>query len=104
MTAQVNSLLTQLHSTLGANSSTTTYTFTRNLYYRMVDTDILHLQQFLNTHGFVIAASGAGSPGQETTMFGLLTYKALIKFQTSVGLPATGYFGPMTRKVIQKGK
>jgi peptidoglycan hydrolase-like protein with peptidoglycan-binding domain len=58
------------------------------------------LQQWLNAHGFVIAATGPGSPGNETTTFGILTDKALIKFQRSQGLPATGYLGPLTRAAL----
>ena len=30
----------------------------------------------------------------------LYTYAALIKFQEAHGLPATGYFGPLTRAAI----
>jgi peptidoglycan hydrolase-like protein with peptidoglycan-binding domain len=62
--------------------------------------DIRPLQQFLNTHGFRVASSGPGSPGNETTKFGALTYQALVKFQKAHGLPATGYLGPMTRSLI----
>jgi peptidoglycan hydrolase-like protein with peptidoglycan-binding domain len=35
--------------------------------------------------------------------FGGLTKRALIAFQQSVGLPDTGYCGPMTRGVINAG-
>ena len=71
--------------------------------------DILALQQFLNDHGFTLAQSGPGSPGEETDRFGLLTYAALVKFQdahaaeilTPVGLTqGSGYFGPLTRAAI----
>ena len=99
LTLQLNSLLAQTHTT---TTSYTPYNFTRNLYYRMVGTDVLHLQQFLNTHGFVLTTTELGSSGSETTKFGLLTYKALKLFQTSVNLPSTGYFGPMTREVVNK--
>jgi len=75
--------------------------FTHNLSLYATGEDVHSLQQFLNTHGFIVAPTGAGSSGQETTLFGLLTYKALVKFQKSVGLPATGWFGPMTREVIR---
>jgi peptidoglycan hydrolase-like protein with peptidoglycan-binding domain len=63
--------------------------------------DILALQQFLNTHGFQLASTGAGSPGNETDTFGLHTYAALIKFQEAYNLPATGYFGPLTRAAFE---
>ena len=81
---------------------TTTYTFTHNISLHDTGTDVKSLQQFLNSHGFVISKTGAGSPGKETTLFGSLTYKALQKFQKSIGLPATGFFGPLTRAYISK--
>lgn len=67
--------------------------------------DIKNLQIFLNSQGYTVSASGAGSLGNETQYFGPATYKALIKFQnyyassilTPVGLTqGTGYFGPST--------
>jgi peptidoglycan hydrolase-like protein with peptidoglycan-binding domain len=48
--------------------------------------DVQALQVFLNTHGFQIAASGAGSPGKESTTFGAATKAALAQFQQSEGL------------------
>ena len=66
----------------------------------MFDTEVKELQKFLNANGFTIDASGVGSPGKENTFFGALTKKALIKFQKANNLPATGEFGPMTRKLI----
>jgi peptidoglycan hydrolase-like protein with peptidoglycan-binding domain len=70
--------------------------------YQLWDTgdDILALQKFFNTHGFIIATTGPGSPGNETSTFGLLTYAALIKFQSANNLPATGFFGPLTREIM----
>lgn len=60
------------------------------------------LQKFLNNQGFVIANSGIGSLGNETDYFGTLTQQALIKFQTANNIvPASGYFGPLTRGYIQ---
>ena len=64
----------------------------------MSGADVKALQVYLNTHGYVIASSGAGSPGNETTKFGGATKAALIKFQKANGItPAAGYFGPKTR-------
>jgi len=51
--------------------------------------DIRSLQKFFNTHGLIVAQSGPGSPGNETSIFGTNTYRAVIKFQKSNGLPAT---------------
>lgn len=62
--------------------------------------DILALQHFLNAHDFQLASSGPGSPGQESDFFGMKTYQALETFQKTNGLPATGYFGPLTRALI----
>jgi hypothetical protein len=62
--------------------------------------DIRTLQKFFNTHGFIIASSGPGSPGDETTFFGTKTYQALKKFQKANNLPATGYLGPLTRAAL----
>ena len=76
------------------------FSFTRNLSLNQTGADVKALQQFLNTHGFTIATSGAGSLGHETITFGKATYAALIKFQKSQGLPATGWFGTMTREKI----
>ncbi|MGC9602711.1 MAG: DUF2341 domain-containing protein [Minisyncoccia bacterium] len=77
---------------------------TKNLELHDTGKDVRTLQEFLNSHGFIIASKGAGSPDNETTTFGMLTYKALIKFQKSQGLPQTGYLGPLTRAAILKFK
>jgi len=78
----------------------TSYQFTVNRELWGEGPDILTLQQFLNAHGFQVATSGPGAPGQETDYFGMKTYNALVKFQSANGLPATGFFGPMTRAAI----
>ena len=84
----------QASSGTGSSSSS----FSRNLEVGMTGDDVKALQVYLNTHGYVIVASGAGSPGNETTKFGGLTRAALIKFQKAMGItPAVGYFGPKTR-------
>jgi len=108
--AYVNILL----GTQTANACTNTYSsqpvntpssssappFTRNLQLNTAGEDVRALQSFLNANGFAVAASGSGSPGNETTTFGMATYRALVSFQAAHGLPATGYFGPLTRKLI----
>lgn len=77
--------------------------FTRNLSRGVAGDDVRRLQEYLNSRGFLIAVSGYGSPGNETTHFGSLTQEALIKFQKASGIdPAMGYFGPITRSVIAR--
>lgn len=65
------------------------------------------LQQFLNTHGFIIATSGPGSLGNETETFGSLTLQAVKKFQEQYsiakqGEPGYGRVGPKTRAKISE--
>ncbi|MSR70540.1 peptidoglycan-binding protein [Candidatus Kaiserbacteria bacterium] len=72
--------------------------FARNLEVGMTGDDVKALQVYLNTHGYAVASSGAGSPGNETNKFGGATKAALIKFQKAKAItPAVGYFGPKTR-------
>ena len=79
--------------------------FTRSLTVGSTGADVLALQKYLNTHGFVIATSGTGSVGHETNYFGKATHAALTKFQKAKGIsPASGYFGSLTRTFINAGK
>lgn len=99
LTAQLQSLIAQKNA---LTSTPSQYTFTHNLSLNDKGEDVKNLQKLLNSLGFTISKTGAGSPGKETTLFGSLTYKALQKFQKSIGLPTTGYFGPMTREYLNK--
>lgn len=73
----------------------------RNLQYGDRLEDVRTLQKILNANGFVVAQSGGGSPGNESTFFGPATKAALIKFQKAKGVaPASGYFGPKTRAAM----
>lgn len=70
----------------------------RDLKLGMQGDDVRSLQQFLNANGHVLAKTGVGSPGNESTIFGLLTKRALLAYQKAHGItPASGYFGPLTR-------
>lgn len=103
--AQVQALLAQI-ATLSGGSTTTTpgagcYTFTRS--HQMGDTggEVMWIQKFLNSHGAVISASGAGSVGNESTYFGAKTKAALAKWQAANGVsPAAGFWGPVTRAKV----
>ena len=73
----------------------------RLLKYGMTGADVRSLQIYLNTHGYIIAKSGPGSPGHETTLFGLATKATVIKFQKANHIvPAVGNVGPLTRGVM----
>lgn len=77
------------------------YAFIRDLSLNMKGEDVRALQAFLNAKGFKVAASGAGSVGNETTLFGPATKAALIRYQKANGIkPAIGYFGPVTRAYV----
>ena len=84
-----------------ASTYSGTSVFTRDLELGMKGEDVRALQKYLNGKGYLITNIDAGSPGQETTMFGALTQKALATFQSAKGIsPSAGYFGPKTRAFI----
>ena len=78
-----------------------TSTFDQNIGAGQETEDVRALQQFLNTEGFLVSATGAGSPGQETAYFGTKTAQALTAYQEANNLPATGFLGPLTRAHIE---
>ncbi len=84
-------------------------TFKRTLQLGSQGNDVKALQQFLNTNGYTVAQSGAGSPGKESTVYGPATAKAVTKFQEvnavkilqPLGLKkGTGVFGSATIKAL----
>jgi hypothetical protein len=94
--------------TNSSSSGSITGILTTNLSYGMVMPQVLILQKILNKKGFVISLAGAGSPGNETALFGQLTREAVRKFQCaqlsicSGSETTTGYgrVGPMTRAAL----
>ncbi|MEK9154586.1 MAG: peptidoglycan-binding domain-containing protein [Patescibacteria group bacterium] len=103
--AQISALLAQiqaLQQQLGqAQQASPSYSFTKSLTIGATGDDVKALQQFLNSKGFTVATSGAGSVGNESTYFGSKTAAALAKYQASVGIsPAVGYFGSITRNYV----
>ena len=79
--------------------------FTRDLALESVGEDVRQLQIYLNNKGFLIATTGTGSKGNESTYFGNLTQSALARFQASKNIsPAEGYFGRVTRAYIRAGE
>ena len=84
--------------------------FTKVLKVGSTGQEVLSLQKFLNTKGFVIAQTGPGSQGNETMTFGRATQTAVQKYQCSKkivcdGTPnSTGYgmVGKTTRLNLNK--
>jgi peptidoglycan hydrolase-like protein with peptidoglycan-binding domain len=86
-----------------SQSGSTPRLFTQTLYINRQGTETKSLQKFLNTHGFVLAKSGAGSPGNETNIFSNRTKNAVIAFQKKYNIkPTIGFFGPITRAKVNK--
>jgi peptidoglycan hydrolase-like protein with peptidoglycan-binding domain len=77
-------------------------TFPKNLSQGQSSSEVMCLQKYLNSFGFPVADSGLGSKGNETLFFGLKTKTAVIRWQLSQGLPATGFFGPLSRAQYAK--
>ena len=92
LTAQLNALAT------GQPAPSTACSFSRSLYLGVVGSDVMCLQQYLNSTANKVATSGAGSPGNETTTFGSRTQAAVAAWQAANGVsPAAGYFGTISR-------
>lgn len=100
-------------SSSGSTSGGGTYSgginLTRDLFPGSQGADVRSLQEYLNSHGFTLANSGAGSPGHETTYYGGLTTAAVRRFQEAhfqeilnpKGYSSgTGMCGPSTRSYI----
>jgi len=80
---------------------------TRTLRAGSQGEDVRSLQKFLNCSGFTLATTGPGAAGNETTLFSVRTYNAVIRFQeqyavdilTPISLTkGTGVFGELSRK------
>jgi len=99
--SQVQALLAQIAALQGSGTATTSgacFTFTQDESQGSTGGQVMWVQEFLNGHGFTVAASGAGSPGNETSYFGALTKSAVAKWQAAEGVsPAVGYWGPISR-------
>ncbi len=81
----------------------TSFSFTQNLTPGMTSLEVKELQKYLNRNGFILAKSGPGSPGNETTFFGNLTKLALLNFQIENKIPTTnGVFDLNTREFLNK--
>lgn len=74
----------------------------RTLRMGMSGDDVKELQKLLNQKGFAVAASGPGSQGQETKLFGLRTYRAVVAFQKAHNLKPDGVVGPKTWAMLTR--
>jgi len=71
-------------------------TFYRNLSYGSSGSDVVQLQNFLISSGFLNLPTGVNEG-----YFGRLTVEALGQYQISKGIqPSSGYFGPVTRMQV----
>jgi len=109
--ATINSLQAELGVTGGdvmtSSASVCPYTWTRSLNMGDTGADVMALQQFLNADAATqVAATGAGSAGNETEYYGPATGGAVAKFQemyraeilSPLGLVnSTTFFGNSTR-------
>ncbi len=57
--------------------------FSENISHRQTHPQVVYLQRFLNDNGFMVALSGAGSPGHEVEYYGDNTRDAVRRFQTA---------------------
>jgi hypothetical protein len=99
-------------SIVSAASISCNFSSTKQLKQTMTHPDVLVMQRILNLSPVTqIAATGAGSPGNENTYFGVRTFNALVKFQSSrvkeIIIPsgltrANGVLGALTRAELKK--
>jgi peptidoglycan hydrolase-like protein with peptidoglycan-binding domain len=81
---------TSTTTTTATTTPTTAPALTLDLSLGSIDPQVLILQQLLNKAGYTLTQSGPGSPGNETTKFGALTYAALKAFQCAQGIACSG--------------
>jgi peptidoglycan hydrolase-like protein with peptidoglycan-binding domain len=83
---------------VAVGASTANAAFNTNLTVGSTGADVSALQSWLISKGFSIPSisSGAATPGY----FGSQTKAAVVAYQASVGLPSTGFVGPLTRGIL----
>jgi hypothetical protein len=83
---------------VNANAATS-YVFSNNLSVGSTGADVVALQSFLVSQGFLTMPAGV-SMGY----FGSITKAAVVAYQSSVGIvPDSGYVGPITRGQLNSG-
>lgn len=95
-------------SLTGSATASVGYTFARTLKVGSSGADVKELQKFLNRSADTqVSVSGTGSPGNETTLLGNATSKAIGKFQLKYGIAKKGdsgfgLFGPKTKAKVNE--
>jgi len=88
--AQIAALMAQLQALSGGSSVSAT--ITSDLTVGSTGSQVVALQNALVSQGYLVMPAGV-APGY----FGALTKAAVSKWQAAMSLPATGYFGPLSR-------
>lgn len=88
--AQIAALMAQLSAMSGGASASSA--ITSDLTVGSTGSQVVALQNSLVSGGYLVMPAGV-APGY----FGSLTKAAVAKWQAAMGLPATGYFGPLSR-------
>lgn len=92
--AQIAALQAQIAALQAQLGGTSVSAFVRDLTIGSRGADVISLQSWLITKGYSIPAGATG-------YFGLQTRAAVAAFQAAHGItPAVGYFGPITRSVV----
>lgn len=105
--AELNALLAELqaleaqagNTTPIIHASSSSSLFTTYLQLWDEGPEVTALQSYLIQQDKGPAAEKLKAHGT-TNVFGFLTYNALVEFQASLGIHATGYFGPITRAYV----
>jgi peptidoglycan hydrolase-like protein with peptidoglycan-binding domain len=81
-----------------ASAQMTSYTFNGYMSVGSTGTEVVNLQSWLVSEGFLTMPVGVAKG-----YFGSLTKAAVVAYQASVGLPNTGYVGPLTVAKLNSG-